>query len=105
VRIRPAHQADWPDVLAINTDGVPGVSRLDAAELARLAAVATCFRVAELGGAVRGYCLALHRQTTTTGRSSSGSKSILLVCFTSTKSLWPRAPEDDESHRICTATR
>lgn len=61
VRIRDATRAHWPEVLAINRDGAPGVSRLDATELARLAGAAAHFRVAEDAGAVLGYCLAFAR--------------------------------------------
>jgi uncharacterized protein len=56
--LRPAAEADWPTVLAINADGVPGVSGLDRAELSRLATEATYFQVAERGGVVLGYLLA-----------------------------------------------
>jgi uncharacterized protein len=58
LRIRPAAEADWPTVLAINAHGVPGVSGLDRAELRRLATEATYFHVAEKGGRVLGYLLA-----------------------------------------------
>lgn len=56
--IRAARAADVASVLAINAAGAPGVSALDAAELDRLAGVASWFRVAESNGAVCGYLLA-----------------------------------------------
>lgn len=58
LRIRPAHPDDWPNVLAINRDCVPGVSRLDVTELARLSEKASYFRVAEERDRILGYCLA-----------------------------------------------
>ena len=57
VRIRDARPEDAPAILAINADGVPGVSALTRETLADLLERATCFRVAETGHGLAGYVI------------------------------------------------
>jgi predicted GNAT superfamily acetyltransferase len=58
--IRPLRPSDLDAVLALNNDNVPAVSRLDAAELARLAALTSISLVAELdAGGFAGFCMVM----------------------------------------------
>jgi uncharacterized protein len=59
VHIRPLRTGDLDAVLALNNANVPAVSGLDAAELARLAALTSISLVAELDGAFAGFCMVM----------------------------------------------
>jgi hypothetical protein len=57
--IRDARAGDRAAILAINRDGRPGVTALSAGEVDDCIARATLFRVAEQGGVVSAYAIAL----------------------------------------------
>jgi hypothetical protein len=58
IHIREARPADAPSIAAANSEGVPGVTQMDAGEAARIMENATLFLVAEREGAVCGYLMA-----------------------------------------------
>jgi uncharacterized protein len=57
--IRPLRTGDLDAVLALNNANVPAVSGLDAAELARLAALTSISLVAELDDLFAGFCMVM----------------------------------------------
>ena len=57
--IRSVQLEDYPTVLNINREGVPGVSLLTVEELSELRSISSYFQVAELKGTSVGYLIAL----------------------------------------------
>lgn len=61
MQLRPMTTADLDPLLVLNNDNVPAVSELTHAELARLLELSWIALVAEVGGAVAGFCMVLPR--------------------------------------------
>jgi predicted GNAT superfamily acetyltransferase len=59
MEIRPLAPSDLDAVLALNNANVPAVNELDAPEIARLATLTSVSLVAEIDGAVAGFCLVM----------------------------------------------
>ena len=57
--IRELGTSDLPAALALNNANLPALNELDAAELARLVAMSAVSLVAEVDGAVAGFCVVL----------------------------------------------
>lgn len=61
VQIRDASTADFPAIVALNTQQVEHTSEMDLPRLEDLAALAWCLRVAVVAGEVGGFLLAMRR--------------------------------------------
>jgi hypothetical protein len=59
VSIRDLTDSDLAAALVLNNANLPALNELDAAELARLVAMSTVSLVAEVDGAVAGFCIVL----------------------------------------------
>jgi len=60
-QIRDAAPADWPAILALNSESVQHLSPMDEARLRDLAAASSYFRVVDVDGAVAGFLMAFRK--------------------------------------------
>jgi predicted GNAT superfamily acetyltransferase len=63
IRVRPAAREEWPAVHALNNATIPHVNALTAEQFDWLATNVDYFRVAELGGALAGFVMAIRNGT------------------------------------------